>query len=56
MIRVGLYRPFFRQALAFDPTLNDRTYQLPRLYPTLETQNVGISIVASRIDRLRFHA
>ena len=45
MVRPSLYRPFFRQAVAFDSTLNHRTGQLPRLYPTLETQNVGISIV-----------
>ena len=45
MIRRGLYRPFFKQALAFDRTLNDMTYRLPRLYPTRESENVGISIV-----------
>ena len=33
MIRPGLYRPFFKQALAFDRTLNDMIYRLPRLYP-----------------------
>ena len=43
MFRLSLYRPFFRQALAFDRTLNERTYQLPRLYPTRESENVGIS-------------
>ena len=45
MIRPSLYRPFFRQAVAFDRTLNHRTSQLPRLYPTPEAQNIGISIV-----------
>ena len=45
MFRLSLYRPFFRQALAFDRTLNERTYRLSRLYPTRESENVGISIV-----------
>ena len=45
MIRVGLYRPFFKQALAFDRTLNARTYRLPRLYPTPDSENVGIALV-----------
>ena len=45
MIRRGLYRPFFKQALAFDRTLNDMTYRLPRLYPVPESENVGISMV-----------
>ena len=45
MFRLSLYRPFFRQALAFDRTLNERTYRLPRLYPTRVSENVGISIV-----------
>ena len=44
MIRVGIYRPFFKQALAFDQTLNAMTYRLPRLYPTPESENLGISI------------
>nr|WP_289011787.1 type ISP restriction/modification enzyme [uncultured Candidatus Microthrix sp.] len=45
MLRESLYRPFFRQWVAFDRTLNNETYQLPRLYPTPETHNYGISIV-----------
>ena len=44
MIRVALYRPFFRQALSFAPTLNERTYRLPRLYPTPGSENIGISV------------
>ena len=43
MIRTSLYRPFFRQAVAFDRTLNARTYRLPSLYPTAESDNIGIS-------------
>ena len=44
MIRSSLYRPFFRQALAFDRSLNERTYRLPRLYPAADSENVGISL------------
>ena len=44
MLRHGLYRPFFKQALAFDPTLNDGTYRLPRFYPARASENVGISV------------
>ena len=47
MIRRSLYRPFFKQASAFDRTLNWSTYRLPSLYPTPESENVGISIVGS---------
>ena len=47
MIRLGLYRPFFKQALVFDRTLNEMTYRLPRLYPASESENVGISVVGT---------
>ena len=45
MIRISLYRPFFKQAAAFDRTLNDEIYQLPRFYPAPDSENVGICIV-----------
>ena len=45
MIRLGLYRPFFKQSIAFDRTLNSSTNRLPSLYPTPGSENVGISIV-----------
>ena len=47
MIRASLYRPFFKQAVAFDRTLNERTYRLPDLYPTPESENIGVSIVGT---------
>ncbi len=47
MVRRSLYRPFFKQTVAFDRTLNHRTYRLPSLYPTPESDNIGISIVGS---------
>ena len=45
MIRISLYRPFFKQAVAFDRTLNNEIYQLPRLYPTPDSANVVISVM-----------
>ena len=43
MVRTSLYRPFFKQSVAFDRTLNNETYRLPSLYPTPESENIGIS-------------
>ncbi|WP_020379514.1 type ISP restriction/modification enzyme [Candidatus Microthrix parvicella] len=45
MLRTSLYRPFLKQRVAFDRTVNNDTYQLPKLYPTPEATNRGISIV-----------
>ncbi len=43
MLRECLYRPFFRQAVAFAGAINARTYRLPNLYPRSDSHNVGIS-------------
>jgi predicted helicase len=45
-LRTSLYRPFFKQHLAFGAGLNEYTYQLPKLYPTPETENRGICVVS----------
>ena len=45
MIRSSLYRPFFKQVVAFDRTLNHTIGQLARFYPAPASENVGISIV-----------
>ena len=47
MVRTSLYRPFFKQSVAFGRILNTRTSRLPSLYPTPESENVGISIVGT---------
>ena len=39
-IRPGMYRPYCRQALYFSEALNERTYQLPQLFPTPLHRNV----------------
>lgn len=38
-LRVGLYRPFFKESVYFNRQLNERVYQLPQLYPLAETRN-----------------
>ena len=45
VVRRSLYRPFFKQSVVFDRTLNWSTYRLPSLYPTAESENVGINVV-----------
>ena len=42
--RIGLYRPFFKQWVYFDKALNDRPYQLPKLYPTGDVGNRTILV------------
>lgn len=42
--RVGLYRPFFKQWVYFDKPVNERQYQLPRLYPTGDVGNRAILV------------
>ncbi|WP_221583588.1 type ISP restriction/modification enzyme [Microbacterium sp. G2-8] len=44
--RTALYRPFIRQWQYFDPSgrLNERTYQLPKIWPTVEHANFAIAV------------
>ncbi|MHB8191380.1 MAG: type ISP restriction/modification enzyme [Ferrimicrobium sp.] len=42
--RIGLYRPFFKQYAYFDKTVNERQYQLPKLYPTGDVSNRAIVV------------
>ncbi len=43
-IRLALYRPFNKQWLYFDKNLNERQYQLPKIFPNKDAQNVVINI------------
>ncbi len=49
-IRLALYRPFNKQWLYFDKNLNERQYQLPKIFPDKDAYNVVIntSLMASR--------
>lgn len=40
-VRNGVYRPFARQRVYFDRTLNERTYRLDGLFPRRDLTNVG---------------
>lgn len=42
-IRLALYRPFNKQWLYFDKNLNEEQYQLPKIFPDKDTQNVVIN-------------
>ncbi|MDR0620499.1 MAG: N-6 DNA methylase, partial [Deltaproteobacteria bacterium] len=41
---IGLYRPFSKQNIYFDRSLNNRVYLLPDLFPTKNHQNLVICI------------
>ena len=43
-VRGALYRPFSRTNVVFDRTLNNTIYQLPRLFPSDGSPNVGIYV------------
>ncbi|WRG68977.1 DEAD/DEAH box helicase [Helicobacter pylori] len=42
-IRLALYRPFNKQWLYFDKNLNEEQYQLPKIFPDKDAQNVVIN-------------
>jgi predicted helicase len=44
MIINSLYRPFFKQKLYFNKYLNERTYQIPKLFPTQKHENLVICV------------
>jgi predicted helicase len=41
---VSSYRPFFKQYLYYDRSLNERVYQIPKLYPTPDIPNQVICV------------
>ena len=42
--RLSVYRPFCKQHVYFDAPLNERQYQLPKLFPTPAHENVAITL------------
>jgi predicted helicase len=42
----SIYRPFAKQNLYFDASVIDRTYQLPKLFPTLQIENWGFVLTS----------
>lgn len=49
----SLYRPFMKQRVYFEQSLNDMTYQLPSIFPTSKHRNLGI-IGTAAADRAKF--
>ena len=49
-IHPGTYRPFARQNVYFDRTLNDMVYRLESLFPTAKSENHGLVAMAPRAD------
>ncbi len=47
MVRQSIYRPFFKQNLAFGRDLNEVPGAAPKLYPTPGAKNRGISMVGT---------
>ncbi|PHR17757.1 MAG: damage-inducible protein [Sphingopyxis sp.] len=43
----ALYRPFSRQWLYFNRRLNERVYQIPRIFPNIAAENVVIGVSAA---------
>lgn len=42
--RIGLYRPFNKLHVYFNREMNERVYQMPKLFPTPETKNSVICV------------
>ncbi|MDV6271328.1 DEAD/DEAH box helicase [Rhodococcus globerulus] len=51
--RIGAYRPFFNQHAYFDAKqqLNNCTYQLPSMFPTMSHENLGFYVVGAGSDK-----
>ncbi|MCZ0859711.1 DEAD/DEAH box helicase family protein [Methanocorpusculum sp. MG] len=43
-VRIGMYRPYFKQQVYFNRELNERVLQIPKLFPTKNTKNLVICI------------
>ena len=43
-IQIGLYRPFYKSFVYYNKQLNTRTYQMPKLFPTVDQENLLICV------------
>jgi predicted helicase len=43
----GMYRPFFKQWLYFNRRFNEVVYQIPRFFPSSDSENIVIGVSAS---------
>lgn len=46
-MRAALYRPFNKQNVYFNAVLNERTGQLPSIFPTPHHENIGIEVAGA---------
>lgn len=51
-IRLAMYRPFNKQWLYFDKDLNEGQYQLPKIFPDKDAQNVVINTTIRNFSAL----
>ena len=51
----GMYRPFFKQRLYFNPQLNSRIGRFAEIYPDPKSKNLGIAVTATGAN-VPFHA
>ncbi|MFS4491055.1 DEAD/DEAH box helicase [Dietzia kunjamensis] len=49
--RIGMYRPFTKQAVHFQSDLVNRVYKLPTMFPTRHHHNIGFYIVGTGSDK-----
>ena len=50
-VRCGLYRPFFKQYNYMNRQLNNRVYQLPKIYPLQSSKNICICVTGVGVTR-----
>lgn len=50
-IRFGLYRPFSKQYLYFDGFVNERVYQMPKIFPTPEHKNLVFGVTGVGVTK-----
>ncbi len=43
-VRESMYRPFSKEYMYFDKRINERTYQMPKIFPTVNHENIVIMI------------
>lgn len=46
-LAIGLYRPFFKQRMSYDKIVIHRTYQLPKLFPKTNSENLVIIVTGT---------
>ena len=47
-LRLSMYRPFQKQWLYFDRSVNERVLGMPRFFPTVDSENIVIGVTASK--------